>query len=127
MPDDELLRRPVLDGLGHDAELDDAALLFLLQVGPALLDVDVVPGQSLLDGPRTVYVEGEVHTEVLECLPPELRPKALVPGIKPGPAPPGFEDDSRHSAVAAGEQAFEHAPLQLVLLDLHRAQPAAAA
>src|SRR5688500_9458647 len=66
--------------LGHDVELDQAPLLFLLQVRPALLDVDVVPRQQLGDRPLAVDVEVQVHPEVLDGLPPQVGLEALLPG-----------------------------------------------
>src|SRR4051794_8537914 len=73
-------RRPA--GLGHHVELDQAPLLLLLQVGPALLDVDVVPRQQFADRSLAVDVEREVDPEVGDRVPPDVGPEALLPGVQ---------------------------------------------
>src|SRR3954463_7695611 len=111
------------NGPGHRFELDDGAVLLLGQVLAPLLDVDVVPGEDLVDRPLPLAVEGDVDAEVLEGLPPELGIEVFGPGVEPGPASPGLLEPGGDAAVAPGQDAFEQAPLDVVALDRDRADP----
>src|SRR5262249_24671678 len=114
-----LLLAVAADRPGHHPELDHAALLLLLQVRPALLDVDVVPRQPLGDRPLPGAVEVHINPQVAERLPPQFRLEALLPPIEPCPAPPRLVEPRGHLPVAAGEDPFEQAGLDVVLLDPH--------
>src|SRR5262249_54536479 len=111
------------DGPRHGLELDDRAGLLLGEVFAAVLDVDVAPGEDLLDRPLAVAVEGEVDAEVGEGVPQEPGVEVLGPGVEPGAASPGGLERRRHAAVAAGQDALEQAALDVVALDRHGAEP----
>src|SRR3954463_2809165 len=78
------------NGPGHRFELDDRAVLLLGQVLAPLLDVDVVPGEDLVDGALPFAVERHVDAEILEGAPPEPGVEVLGPGVKLGPPSPGL-------------------------------------
>src|SRR4051794_11938066 len=107
--------------VGHDLELQKAALLLLLEELAPLLDVDVVPGKDLGHGPRPLAVPGRVDVEIAERLPPGLGLETLPPAVEPAAAPPGFLQRHRHAAVTAREHALQEAAVDVMLLDLHRA------
>src|SRR5690349_17563425 len=67
------------DGPGHRFELDDGAGLLLGQVFAPLLDVDVVPGEDLVERALPLAVEGDIDAEFLEGAPPELGVEVLGP------------------------------------------------
>src|SRR5689334_8369189 len=91
------------DRPGHRLELDDRAVLLLGQVLAPLLDVDVVPGEHLVDGALPLAVERHVDAEVLEGAPPELGVVVFGPGVELGPPAPRLLEPGRDATVAPGQ------------------------
>ena len=119
--------RPVLlpfpaHRVGHHAELDHAPLLLLLQVRAALLHVDVVPrqhlGRSAAGGAsrRRRRCRGRANV----CHQSSGWKHSLQPSSR-APRRQASSSAGGDAAVAARQDAFEQARLDVVLLDLHRA------
>src|SRR5262245_20483404 len=86
----------------------------------------MIPGQQLTYRSLAMDVEIEVDSKVCDRLPPKVRLETFFPRIKPGAAPPRFVDDRRDAAIAACEQAFDQACLDVMLPDRDRANSALA-
>src|SRR5262249_705215 len=116
---------PELRRFRHHLELQQTAVLLLLEVLAALLDVDVVPRQHLVHRPGALRVERGVDAEVGEGLPPDFGLEAFGPAVEAAAAPPGFLERHRNAAVATRQDAFKQAEFDVVLLDLDALEPAA--
>src|SRR4051794_37022316 len=93
----------------HDLKLNEATVLFFFQIFPALLDVDVIPGENLAHRARALRVPFCVDSQVGESLPPDVRLETLPPAVQSAAAPPCLFERGRGAAVAAGKDAFQQA------------------
>ena len=107
--------------------LPESTLWLFTQDGPVVVPfapeafagaagLDEVPGQQLLDWPGAGGVEGHVQAHLGEGLLPQFEAEVLVPAVKTCPGPPGGLDGRAQAAVAAGDDAFQQAPLDAVEL-----------
>src|SRR5262245_24439996 len=110
---------PSLHRPRHLFELRKRTRLLFGKEFAAESDVDVVPGEHLVNRPLAVAVERNVDSQVGKGLPPDPRVEVLTPGIETGTSGPGGFQSSGDSPIATGQDAFQHAPLDVVALHGH--------
>src|SRR5262245_27187272 len=93
----------------HHLQLQQDALLLLFEILPALLHVNVVPGEDLGHRPIALRVPGDVDAEVGKGLPPDFGLETLTPAVEPAAAAPAFLERRRHAAIAARQDALQQA------------------